>query len=595
MRLSKKENYLLFALLVTFSIFLRSGYIHQHGGDTWVSFLRADIISQEGAATWILHPLSYFGVYPYSYPTGEHLLLSSISQLTRLDVGSVIFISSSFFGIFGLFSVYLLIKCFTKNELTAFAAIFIFSTFNFVVSKTWNNASTRGLFMVFYPLSFALMLKAYKEKQHRLPYSVLAVFAIIALSSIHRIFYLFFGIILLPFLLYVVGNYLWNKKRIDISHKKISYILFGSIFFIFILQIMGYTIFDYSSTIERPQYFKKLLPNDNPLFLTFNLGATYGTLYGITAILIPTGVIALVLSKKRNSDERILIGSSVLSLLFILDTQYFSIFFPPISAILAAYGLIIIFEIFNKQKVAITISFTAVIILISLQFIEYYIEKGVMIPLFISLAAICVLIYTTNVKNPKNIPRIFYVLVGIMLLSTSYIITLTVYDSVTEYEWYHKGTGKIVNETRHYNRGVWVGEYAQGKSFIEGAGVGNPISAISGVIPTGFTYDIADNDALKMSLQTDFNFSLIFKTKRYFLESDSPDRYEPRVIARLILRGDTHLAKMYKVNFFILPHKVQLYRDGVPRNLKMIPFVEENRYMLFQDDDARIYHYGYFK
>ena len=152
MKLPKSVTYLLFVFLIFLSMALRAGYTPQHGGDTWANYLKADVISKNGAATWVLNPLSYFGWYPYSYPTGEHLLLSAVSQISGLKMDATIFMSSSFFGLFGLFSVYLLVRMIRPDDLLAIVSVAIFATFDYAVGVTWNAVSTRALFIMFYPI-----------------------------------------------------------------------------------------------------------------------------------------------------------------------------------------------------------------------------------------------------------------------------------------------------------------------------------------------------------------------------------------------------------------------------------------------------------
>lgn len=165
MKFPKRASYLLLLLLLTLSLFLRSVYTPQHGGDTWCTYIRAQTISKNGAATWVLNPFSYIGLYPYSYPTGEAILLSAVNTLTTLDMGTTVYVSSIFFGITGIFGVYLLARAIWQDYVFVLISTFTFATFFFPINYSWNNVSTRGLFIFLYPYTLYLALMAYKYQR----------------------------------------------------------------------------------------------------------------------------------------------------------------------------------------------------------------------------------------------------------------------------------------------------------------------------------------------------------------------------------------------------------------------------------------------
>ena len=99
-KLPKYTNYFLFAFLVVINIALRYPFTpHQGGGDVFNINFMATSITKEGCAKWIIHPASYAGMYPYSYPSSVPFLFSMISQATGLNMEWTVWLSSTIFGV----------------------------------------------------------------------------------------------------------------------------------------------------------------------------------------------------------------------------------------------------------------------------------------------------------------------------------------------------------------------------------------------------------------------------------------------------------------------------------------------------------------
>ena len=96
MKLNPKimKLYLLFLLFLnlTFRYFRPS----PGGGDTWAISVKATVLLNSGKITWLLHPLSLFGWYPYSYPTGMPSFVAAFQLVTGLSHLNVIYLISLF-------------------------------------------------------------------------------------------------------------------------------------------------------------------------------------------------------------------------------------------------------------------------------------------------------------------------------------------------------------------------------------------------------------------------------------------------------------------------------------------------------------------
>jgi len=591
MKLPKNVVYLLLSCFVALAITIRTAYTPQSGGDTWPIFIRSMVISESGAATWVLSPLSFFGWYPYSYPSGEPILLSAVSQTAGISMETAVLMSATLFGVFGVFSIHLLVRMIRKNDFFAIISSFVFSGFFFVVTLTNNRAQTRGLFIMFYPLVIFFLIRLYVTPKKRLQTFALFLVSMIALASIHRMFVIFIVTVTIPFVFLIGFNLLRSKVNIRLSPRGTSIVLLSSLIFLFAVQVFGLGIVKLATTGYRA-----ILPGDNPLSLTFNLGASYGIFYGIAAVAAPLGIFSLVMTRaKRSFGEKLLIAITMFSILFILDVQYFLSFFPPIMAILSALGLKNVYELTLKGHRNISISMVVTILLIGTQFFEHYVATERYASLLIGLVGVIFvtksLIRTFKVRVRKRVVGVL--LIGICLVSISNVLS-SVLEVNMDHATHYPESGRLVNETATYNRGAWVAEYAQGGFIASPSSVKNELVSTSRKRNADSYLSVADNEALQYALETEFNSSKIWQASHHIVhtfEYETPSRYDPKEVQWQIMWGDEHIARMYKVNFIILPQQriVTKYSEYE----QMIPFLEDERYILYCDT-VLVYHYDYF-
>jgi hypothetical protein len=111
MKFSKKINYALFGFLILLNIVIRYPLVpHEVGSDSFHIHSYADSITSYGYATWIIHPYSYLGLTPDSYPSAIPFLLSGMSQSTNLAMEPTILLLSIIIGLLGLFGAILFAK-----------------------------------------------------------------------------------------------------------------------------------------------------------------------------------------------------------------------------------------------------------------------------------------------------------------------------------------------------------------------------------------------------------------------------------------------------------------------------------------------------
>src|SRR2546428_12446747 len=93
MRLPRKTLYALLLFLLGLNLIVRYPRTpHELGFDGFVLHGMTMSLIQNGNAKWVLHPLSYFGFYPLSQPSGSIFFLTGFTQLSAVPLEATILV-----------------------------------------------------------------------------------------------------------------------------------------------------------------------------------------------------------------------------------------------------------------------------------------------------------------------------------------------------------------------------------------------------------------------------------------------------------------------------------------------------------------------
>jgi hypothetical protein len=142
---------MLILFLIALNIAIKYPWITSETGvDAFVMHNLTNTIALDGNAKWITNPLSIFGFYPPSYPSGGMFLTSAFAQTSGLTVHLSILLESVLIGIIGILGAFLLAREIKKDDdLFAFVLAFIFSLDNECLGVSYKN-SFHGLYTVFH-------------------------------------------------------------------------------------------------------------------------------------------------------------------------------------------------------------------------------------------------------------------------------------------------------------------------------------------------------------------------------------------------------------------------------------------------------------
>lgn len=326
-----KKEYAIILILIALNIAIRyPATPHElgFGGDSFFIHGLANSILECGYAKWVIHPFSFFGLYPYSYASGIPHLLSICSLTTGIEMEWTIYLASLLFGIFGMFAAFVLAGEFSNNFYFKSLVAFIFSISPLAIKFTLWTVSARGLFLMMLPLFIWCLLKMHKNYSHK--YLLLSALFIISLAAIHKMF-----VLTIPIMAgYLLAIYLPQiTRKIDTRYS--FYILSTLFIFLFFIQFL---------------FFRNWWTQEYLFFLPFRGSEWYYCLIGLIltmsarlGFLIPFALIGLmfIISKKEKSvNDWFLITTALLFTPLLGYTMYFYQMLLPFFSILSVIGVL---------------------------------------------------------------------------------------------------------------------------------------------------------------------------------------------------------------------------------------------------------------
>jgi len=401
MELSKRTKYVMLGLLAVLNLILRLPVTpHEIGIDSFHIHTRANFISTTGCADWILNPLSFFGLYPLSYPSGEIFFLSGLSQCTHVEMEWTIWIAATFFGVLGMFTAYLMAKEIRNDFLFAFSVAFIYSTSRMFIGFTTWTVSTRGLFMAILPLLIWSLLRSYNQKEDRLKYLLFAVSLLIVLGTIHRMVF-FTPLILIAFGVAVLF-YTANKKfKVPKITPKTTVIAFFALFIqLLLLPFTPLGFYHDIEAFEAGHYYGYFFHGSTPYHILLNIGAEYAMAVGILIILVPIGLILLLLKKQKAFSDVFLLALILCFAPFLADPGYMRFFVLFILSLLISFGLLEILKLLGTVK---KVKSAAPLIIISI------LAFSALLPYFVIVRPVPSLPFHTQHMNELTYDAAFFI------------------------------------------------------------------------------------------------------------------------------------------------------------------------------------------
>jgi len=322
---------------------------HELGDDSFFIHNTANSILDYSYAKWIIHPLSFFGLYPYSYASGVPYLLAIYSLISGLEMETTIYIISLSLGILGMFAAYVMAGEFINNFYFKSLVAFIFSTSPLALKFTIWTVSTRGMFLMLLPLFIWCLLNMYKKYQHR--YLFLSALFFISLASAHKMFVLTL-LVIIAYLFAIILPRITKKAHLKLLPHMLL-LLFIFLFFVQFSLIKSWWTLKFSPFHGSNWYY--LL-----IGLIFEMLARYGFLTLFTL----TGLIVILFKNDRSEKDWFLIITVLLFTPLLSHSMYFYEALLTFFSLLSAFGILYLIKLFDRfinQRYSITFILIALI------------------------------------------------------------------------------------------------------------------------------------------------------------------------------------------------------------------------------------------
>lgn len=480
-KFSTRTKALLFSLLVVLVVILHYPIsFNEIGWDSFAVHIIANSLSEFGYAKWWLHPLSVFGMYPYSMSSALPFLLSGTSQLTGMSGDINIFWTSLFLGILSIFTAYLMAGVIFDNDIYKFLVALSYSTSQGILFYTTWTAGMRALFIVLAPLFIYTLIKS----SDAIKYVVLSLFLFLLLDSTHKMYYF-----LLPIIFsFVVVHISYKLKLFPMSSKRsdlFNYVLLLGFVFTFMIPFFTRTFIEDGSRYE---------------WLTYII-LSYIRYTGIAILFVAGGYVYILLNSNKNKGQYILLVSLVFlaPLLYIL--AYMKWFIIQFFVLLSGMAL---YNAFKSEKNLRLLSIIIVsIVIFSAYFqISFYIED----PSIERERSLDKSIYAAATWSNENVPKYHNMVsvssyTGERMFSISEVPTM-IGTSVNDF------TYGFVNESKI---NIIRGPLSFG-AFFESLYVSTNKPKTSWYFDNTFLYHTVDDSKKVISL---FNFSYMIENTLY--------------------------------------------------------------------------------
>lgn len=338
----KNESFWFLLAAVFISIALRWPTVsHETGIDSFYIHSLATSISEYGEINWEVNFLSYFGMYPMSYPSGMPILLSEFSQMTGIAIETTILIFTFLSAVIATAATFTLALEIRRSPLFAFGLSVAYSICPFFMFLTHWEATSRGIFMAIVPITLWLLIRIEKQSRHRLSRDndqlkiliIIAIADLILMALLHRLIFML-GLFIIAFFVAKLIVPMQIQKRIDVVlGPKKSLIIKAGAFVAIIIGSIVFTILIAESAgwFGLETYEEGYFEGDSGITKAFNLIVSIGASVGYPlAFLFPIGVLIVLRRKKKGFPEIFFIVAFLLLLPFSGGRTYERLLYPAI-------------------------------------------------------------------------------------------------------------------------------------------------------------------------------------------------------------------------------------------------------------------------
>jgi len=374
--------------------------------------------------TWLIHPLSFFGFYPFSfYPILYPFIISIFLRIGFSIQVTATILSILLISIFYIGTIYLSKKISIEKN---FQDLFIISLVYAPVflKFIYNTCGARGPLMAMSSYFFVLVYTRIGNTNRKVSFKRILVFLLLLLLAafLHRGWIAYIGV-LLVFIFALIMSKINVLRRLFVKFiNKKSIFIFLYLVTIIICFYFGYIIFG----VDFRKIVSPWLNNSSFFGFLINLIIDYGLRIGLISIFFPIGIFISIkeiiegganrtIKKGKLDDDSLLsldedfVYKSIINLAFILAlafvwtyTTYSTVTFLPIYIIFSIKGLIEISKKIKFSQIIFMVNILSLLFIVLYQFLIISVLPYIIAYIVISL--LFILIMTLVIVEERKEP-----------------------------------------------------------------------------------------------------------------------------------------------------------------------------------------------
>ena len=310
---------------------------HELGVDSFLFHGLAASLQANSSALWTLNPLSYFGLFPLSHPSGGPFLVVAVSDLSGVPIEGAILVVDLGITTLAVLGAFILGLEFAHDARFALLTSFVFSLTPTMISGLTWQIPTRIMFTTLLPFFLWVLIRLARNPQRQHAF-FFAIFVIL-MAAFHRLTVL----VSLVALAYVLtGIVLVGYKTLRLWRPGMFYrrtfvrrvpILAVSV----VVGVAGGTLLvtdvlsEYSAGV--------LVSGNSPAIQLLNLGVSLARSSGILLPVAIAGLFALVVKRNKGITEPFMILALLTFTPMLFLREYTGFYTVPFTSVFVAYGL----------------------------------------------------------------------------------------------------------------------------------------------------------------------------------------------------------------------------------------------------------------
>lgn len=307
------------------------------GLDTFYIAGHAQSILLTGRIGWILHPLSYFGLYPASIPAGGPSIFAATAGVAGLPVQGSIVLVDLVLTLLATLVMFLLARSLGFGDVSSLLGAGFFAFSGRLLVLTAGSGSTRSFIVCLVPVILLLLVRIRRVRTTRVIDITLLVSLTVFLFTLHRAAFLV--LLLFPAYAGAVAMRRW-ASRLHNPFLRVGYA--GA----FSVTLAGMVVAQLRGLIPRPFLLETdytsgaLFSGESLPILLANMIVDYASGLGFAALFVPIGVVFLLLSRPIRFEGTLLLLSFWFLGFVLGQGQYAVLVALPLLVLFAAEGTV---------------------------------------------------------------------------------------------------------------------------------------------------------------------------------------------------------------------------------------------------------------